>query len=349
MEKQNKVLEFPSRELILEQAGAWVARMDEGPLSDDEVRELKQWVGQSELHMKSLHDAARVWDRMEVISGLSELLPLKKLPPKKTRCFRYVVPAAVLSAFACFVVVTSYLPLTPEVIVEQAAVIESREVFRTQVGGSEVVELEDGSVVKLNTGTHIEVDFTDAKRTIYLLGGEAYFEVARNESVPFVVIANGTQAEALGTAFGIQILGDQIEVLVTEGLVRVKPSSELTTSALEATYSPIILKAGQLMQVDNSAPPEIRQINSDDIAHNLLWQQKMLAFEGETLQQVIEEFSRYTQLKLVVADAETAGIRVGGYFRSDDIAGLLTSLDENFNISVEQIAIDTFSLQKKAE
>lgn len=349
MEKQNKVLEFPSKELILEQAGAWVARMDEGKLSDDEVRELKQWAGQSELHLRSLRNAAKVWDRMEVMSGLSELLPLKKIPSEKQSCFRYAVSAAAISVIACIFIVASNFPFLPQVTNEQVVVNENRMTYKTQVGGSEVIELSDGSVVKLNTDTHVEVDITSAKRAIYLLGGEAYFEVARNESVPFVVTANGTQAEALGTAFGVQMLDDQIEVMVTEGLVRVKPSHTQESGDMASPFTPVILKAGQLIQVDNSGTPEIKDVDPDHIAHTLLWQQKMLAFDGETLKEVINEFSRYTNLKLVVADAKTADIRVGGYFRSDDISGLLTSLDENFNISVEQIGVDTFSLQKKTE
>ena len=100
------------------------------------------------------------------------------------------------------------------------------------------------------------------------------------------------------------------------------------------------------MQVNRPGGQEIQEIETAEVARRLLWQQKMLAFDGNTLQQVIDEFSRYTSFNLIISDAETASIRVGGYFRSDDIAGLLTSLEENFAISVKQVATNTFELQK---
>ena len=104
-----------------------------------------------------------------------------------------------------------------------------------------------------------------------------------------------------------------------------------------------------MMQVNRPGGQEVQELEAAELARTLLWQQKMLAFDGNTLQQVIDEFSRYTSLNLTIADAETASIRVGGYFRSDDIAGLLTSLEDNFAISVEQVAANTFELRKNRQ
>ena len=209
-----------------------------------------------------------------------------------------------------------------------------------------MVSLEDGSIVKLNTATRIQVDVSKLRRNVTLLEGEAYFEVARNENTPFVVSAGKVVIQALGTAFSVYKQAEQIEITVTEGLVQVKQDEESGQKSNAERIKPVLLRTGQLLHVNRPDIQKIHGIETAEIARRLLWQQKMLAFDGNTLQQVIDEFSRYTSVHLLIADAETASIRVGGYFRSDDIAGLLTSLEENFAISVEQVAANTFELQK---
>jgi len=163
-----------------------------------------------------------------------------------------------------------------------------------------------------------------------------------------VVTADKTLIEVLGTSFAVYKQASQTEVIVTEGQVQVKRLDTAEEKDITTTRK-VSLRAGQLVRISRQGTETIKQINPGEIARKLLWQQKMLAFEGDTLQQVIDEFSRYTTLKIRIADTETASIRVGGYFRSDDIAGLMTSLQENFEISVEQTAVGHFTLQKRRQ
>ena len=349
MANDRKILNFPNKELLHEQAAAWIARMDEDTMNAEDIAELKQWVNQSEAHKKILLHSARVWDRMDVMAGLSELLSLDDIPAKRKPLAVPVMAAIAASLFCLGILVYYYYggDLQPEFQQSPVAVERQAPVFHeTVVGETDVVSLDDGSIVKLNTATRIQVDISETRRNVTLLEGEAYFEVARNEDTPFVVNAGKTVIQALGTAFSVYKLADQIEVTVTEGLVQVKHDSEAGQISSEWRLEPVLLRAGQLLQVNRPGGQEIQEIETAEVARRLLWQQKMLAFDGNTLQQVIDEFSRYTSFNLIISDAETASIRVGGYFRSDDIAGLLTSLEENFAISVKQVATNTFELQK---
>ena len=349
MASDRKILNFPNKEHLHEQAAAWIARMDDVEMSEEDVAELKQWVNQSEAHKKILLQTARVWDRMDVMTGLSELLSLDDISAKRNPFIATAVSAIAASLVCLGIFVYYYYGGDPQPDIQQTHTVGERQApvfYETVVGGTDVVSLEDGSVVKLNTATRIQVDVSMTRRNITLLEGEAYFEVARNENTPFVVSAGKTVIEALGTAFSVYKLADQIEVTVTEGLVQVKQDEELGQRSGEPSFEPILLRAGQVLQVNRPGIQEIQEIETAEIARRLLWQQKMLAFDGNTLQQVIDEFSRYTSFNLLIADAETASIRVRGYFRSDDIAGLLTSLEENFAISVKQVAANTFELRQ---
>jgi transmembrane sensor len=220
-------------------------------------------------------------------------------------------------------------------------------VYETPIGGGDVVRLADGSVIRLNTATRIEVDMTSARRDVVLLSGEAHFDVAHNDRVPFVVRVGDTRIRAVGTAFSVQKRVHDVEVTVTEGVVQVEQHERASPDAKSGSFSPLLLRAGQVAQVNEPGTTEIREIAPREMARKLLWQQKMLAFDGNTLQEVVDEYSRYTPFTIHIADAETAAIRVGGYFRSDDIAGLLTSLEENFSISVTQTAANSFELKRK--
>jgi len=354
MRKQNhvatpsKILEFPNKELIHEQAAAWVTRMDNGQLAQEEIQALKEWANQSEHHQRILLSTAKVWDRMDVLSGLSTLLNLENIPLKKKSDFKLAIPAvaSLLVGLAIFVFYETSETGLPSILPKVVYDATNREVYETAVGGNEVVNLSDGSIVQLNTATRLEVNISDTHRNVTLIEGEAYFEVARNEKVSFVVAVGRVYVEALGTAFGVQKLGDYIEVTVTDGLVQVQSKQESDIDQRNAALKPVLLRAGQMAQINESGQQDIKEIEQDQIARKLLWQQKMLAFDGETLREVIDEFSRYTTLKLNIVDEETAAIRVGGYFRSDDIASLLTSLEANFEITVKQTSADFFTLKK---
>lgn len=72
------------------------------------------------------------------------------------------------------------------------------------VGEMPVVTLEDGSVVQLNAASAIAVEFTEKRRVIRLLRGEAFFQVAHGADRPFTVMAGTTSVTALGTAFDVR-------------------------------------------------------------------------------------------------------------------------------------------------
>ena len=63
----------------------------------------------------------------------------------------------------------------------------------------------------------------------------------------------------------------------------------------------------------------------------------MLVFEGNPLDEVVEEISRYTNTEIIISDPEIRNIRVGGYFKTGETDALLTVLEDNFNIHVERI------------
>ncbi len=332
------VIHLPNQELIHEQAAEWILRMESSPLTAEEVRELKDWAARSQLHGRVLRDTAEVWDRMDVMEGLAELLPLESKPNikggnKYKPAFLFGAPAFVVA----MILLVFFFP--------SLGGFFNQKVYETPVGALQVVKMEDGSAVTLNTSTIIQTAFDASQRKIELQKGEAFFEVAHDEDVPFIVTAGTTQVEAVGTAFSVQRLGDEVEVTVTEGRVKIT-KIESGTRATE-DQQPLFADGGQQVYLNEQKKVVVQSVKPEEIAKVLMWQQRMLAFNGESLKEVIAEFSRYTEAEIHIADDRTAAIRVGGYFRSDDLPGIMKSLEENFEISVEQQSPDYYVLSQR--
>src|SRR5690606_4954570 len=83
--------------------------------------------------------------------------------------------------------------------------------------------LADGTKVWLNSASTLiyPSNFTGNERHVEL-SGEGYFEVAKNEGMPFIVTANGVKVNVLGTQFNISAYKEEqhIRTTLVEGSVR---------------------------------------------------------------------------------------------------------------------------------
>ncbi|MEG1029854.1 MAG: FecR domain-containing protein, partial [Brevundimonas sp.] len=82
--------------------------------------------------------------------------------------------------------------------------LQSRTVFSTGVGEERLVQLADGSSVRLDTASRVRVRFDGDRRFIELQEGQAFFTVAHDASRPFVVAAGDARVTALGTVFDVR-------------------------------------------------------------------------------------------------------------------------------------------------
>ena len=97
----------------------------------------------------------------------------------------------------------------------------------TSKGEKSYLQLPDGTRVWLNSCTTLEYaeNYGHSNRSIYL-DGEAYFEVAKNKDLPFVVKANGIDVKAIGTAFNVSAYMEDSQLTTTlfNGKVAVQPT-----------------------------------------------------------------------------------------------------------------------------
>ncbi len=346
-------LDPATREQIEQQAAEWLIKLDgDTPLTDADKQALKAWMAQSPAHTYELESLGAFWSDL----SLTELnVPVTKPKPANWLSTPRMALAASLLAVT---VLLQQLLAAP-------AFDASNGSYATAIGKQITIPLVDGSVVRLNTNSQIEVDYSATHRNIRLVQGEAHFEVAKNKNKPFRVYAGEGRVQAIGTAFTVYLRQADVDVLVTEGKVELAaqtrepptktPPAKTTTAPTTTTQQPEyylavpveklgLLTAGQgatiVVAQDNQqqAPKrEVRLMDADTLKQKDAWRQGLLLFTGDSLEEVVAEIGRYTPVAIEIIDPALKKIRIGGQFRVGDLSGMFEVLETNFGLSITRL------------
>lgn len=329
---------------IEDEAALWVVRLEDKECGPETVAGFQAWLKEDPRHKTVAEQYQTLWTRFDelgvikqdmkvaiVRDGLNEAELRRRLPfPPLVARF------GAIAATLVFAIAVTFFFTRTDVSVHNA------ETYATAVGQTRSVTLDDGSVLDLNTNTIIEVDYSEAERRIVLVKGEAHFEVAKNPDRPFIVDAGDTEVKAVGTAFNVHRTPDApVEVIVTEGKVEVSrrllPESGTLKGATAATptEAPIFLEAGQSLGL-TAEPQKVALVTERELDQKLAWRDGMLIFLGEPLEDVVDELSRYSDVRFVIMDDEIRHESVGGYFKMNDVDALIASLEEGLGVKVER-------------
>jgi transmembrane sensor len=184
------------------------------------------------------------------------------------------------------------------------------ETYATVTGEFRKVPLADQSVAHINSGSRIVVTLTDGERQVELQQGEAWFDVAKDKSRPFVVSAGTARARAVGTSFSVVRQVDGAEILVTEGVVEVWRTDQ--------AGGKVVLTAGDGAKVPNSGAAVTVTRQPEDIARKLAWRDGRMVLRNQTLDAAVADFNRYSRKPIVVADRTLSNRRLVGRYQVDD-------------------------------
>lgn len=211
--------------------------------------------------------------------------------------------------------------------------------FETQVGEHRTLELADGSRISLGAKSRLVVNFSPERRELRLESGEAYFEVGKDAKRPFVVQALGGAITALGTAFDIHTVRDQVTVMVAEGLVSVgdSPALQASSPAIAATPRQVRVSSGQQVtfRARDRRPLLVRA--APELAERMRWREGWLIYRNAPLGDVIADVSRYTERRIEVRDRDAANLRFSGAVYRGAVEEWLVALPEAFPVTVEGV------------
>lgn len=337
----------PIPDAIAEAAAAWLARRDRG-LSPMEQDEYLQWLGADPRHTEAVTQHAAALERMMQLYEWqpghdSEPNPDLFKPSRSASALRWARAHRFWSAGLAAAAALAVVFLWERPWSRQAPADPAVAAPKSYLHVNDRLALPDGSRIELKDGTQVVVLYSETERRVKLTGGEAHFTVWKDKARPFIVDAGGVEVRAVGTAFNVRLGEKSVEVLVTEGQVKVddigvgavapnRPAGEAVEG--NGPYrdpQSLFVSMGEraivpLVAIAEAAPAVVTPVTNEDISRELAWQAPRLQFNETPLADAVAEFNRLNRHQIVIADPELNSRRIGGTFRPDNVEGFVRML-----------------------
>ncbi|MCO8029908.1 FecR domain-containing protein [Brevundimonas diminuta] len=299
------------------EAAAWHARLGARSVSTETIEDFFAWrskPGNADAYRR----VERVWGAAgrlekdpEIARAFSEALSRKDSAARPRRLGRAVIGAAIGGAVMA-------------AAVAGALWLQSRTVFATAVGEQRVVQLADGSNVRLDTDSRIRVRFDGDRRLVELEDGQALFTVAHDGDRPFVVLTDDIQVTAVGTVFDVRRDSSGVKVTLVSGVVDV--AERAAGRAVKR------LAAGQQSQLT----PQGQVTRAVDIQAETSWTDGRIVFRDTPLRDAVSEVNRYLTHKIVLDAAAQEAASVNGVFRTGDRDAFVSTAAEVFGLRAKK-------------
>lgn len=313
----------------LEAASNWVQRLRSEPQSEALLAEWLQWCADP-LNQDAFEKVHAVWQGI----GAPELQPLVKrarnsqaaMFGRGTREPRLRWLIGLAAALALFLLPVLWWAHTPDTLVPLVS-------FTTALGQNRAERMPDGSRIELGAQSDVDAQYTQARREINVLGGEAFFIVAKDPGRPFVVTAGTVRVTAVGTEFNVLRSSADTVVTVTEGRVNVSSAEALAKSGGETPeFTVIQVSAGE--QVRYSIAAQSLTVVHVDPQLASSWRQGVLTFVDQPLGSVVSYVNRYSTRKVVIVNPDLARRSYTGTVYDGKIGEWLLGLERIYPLRV---------------
>lgn len=343
------IVTLPDPEVIESEACAWLAQVDGGAMSEGDIRALKEWIGRSPLHRRTFERMAAHFIALHDPLGECESAGMRPEPVARRPAGRRLTARAGLAvAFAAAAAAFAVFLIAPPLLERTApTVTAASDVYSSKIGEQKTVTLADGSELLLNTNTRVRVTMTGGERSVELVKGEALFEVAKDPARPFRVYTHQGVVRAVGTVFSVRVRDDDVEVVVEEGVVELAHAAAANDDDRAVRAAPTRLSSGKQATI-SARSQAVRDLDADSMDRKLAWREGVLVFDFDPLGYVVEEVSRYTDVKIVISDPKILTMPIGGNFRVGETRALLDALEKGFGIKVERVSDELVYLSSHA-
>lgn len=192
-------------------------------------------------------------------------------------------------------------------------------------GGEYQIVLGDGTRVYLNAQTELRFpeSFASSEQRLVYLSGEAYFEVTKNPSKPFVVQCKDYAVKVLGTSFNVNSYeGDETsKTTLATGKVEIDMDGKQT-----------ILNPGQQAIIKNG---EVN-VKEVDVEVYTTWMFDNFRFQSESIQEIMTKLFRWYAIDVFYMNESVRNYHFTGYLpRYAKIADVLELLSLTTNIKFD--------------
>ena len=218
------------------------------------------------------------------------------------------------------------LPWVSGIVAAAAAVVLCVLLFRDNdqqiqlMASAEVQEfvLPDGSEVTLTPGSRLTYNEKSPRNTH--LEGKAFFEVARDEAVPFEITADGAFVRVLGTKFMVDAGSSVKEVYVTEGKVLFAKSSDVEGVILTKDMQATLSQSDQLPVI---------AVEAD--VNTIAWQRGSFIFDMTPLKEVLKTLSEHYKVSFAATDLDK---QLSGEFYAEDLDLIISLIESALDVHI---------------
>lgn len=301
-------------------------------LNSEEINSFEAWIAASDENAKEFNSYKKVWDatvfvktKKDVDVDLawnkvsSELFNNDiKIGKSRSLFIKFISVAASVAIISFFAAkFFSAEKITPENL-NKTIVTLSKE--------QKTLVLEDNSKVYLNQNSSLQYceNYKKYGTREVVLKGEAFFEVTRNESKPFIIKTKHGDVEVLGTSFLVSENNKTLQVSVESGKVKLTSEND----------DEIILYKGQsgIYSFDSKA---LSKSNISDCNY-ISWKTKHLVFNDIPLQEVISSINKSYYSNIVLGSTSLNNCLVNAEFSNKPLETVIKVISTTFDLTVEK-------------
>ena len=305
----------------------------QGTCTEVEFEELLSWIKADPQLAPEIGMIQEVWNEFEPEAGPVERIKYARLLDKihhhinitASSSHSVIQMASTRKRILSIITRAAAILLLPVLILLVYTKLSDRAKYATNLSDLEVeapagsrihIALGDGTRVWLNHGSRLKYPqrFTDENRKVFLTG-EAYFEVAHNAKVPFIVGTNRLDVMATGTAFNVSAYAgdDHTETTLVEGKVIL---FERETNREIKALSP-----GECLSF--SARKNRYTLESGNTEKNTAWKDGLLVFKNERAEVVAKKLSRWYNVEVEITSEKVNDFTFTATFMDETLPQVL--------------------------
>jgi transmembrane sensor len=256
-------------------------------LSEDSYRTDKQWKELSKMNDDKKIDVDKAWtnvySRLQEEGTLPAKMPSGIIFMRSTFLKIAAVALMLISIGSIFYFAGKSGLLSREII---AATNNEQKNF--------LITLPDNSKIFLNRNTKLAYrsNFGKPRRSV-TLWGEAFFEIAKDSTKPFIIDAGKASVKVIGTSFNVLTKNrdSAVEVFVKTGKVMLYDNSGIQN---------VVLEPGYIGTIDSGATA--KTINNDP--NYMAWNTGHLIYDGQKLDIVFKDLKKVYDMNIIADDPE---------------------------------------------
>lgn len=314
-------LETPTHKM-LQQAAEWFATISDEDVTEQQKSAWTSWLKQHPHHQEAWQYVENVGHRFLKASQLAHQDDVSKT--LNTARTDRINRRQLLKGFgALFAAGWFSWRFTPLQSYTQGYTMAWRADHHTSVGETQVVTLQDGGQLWLNTASAVNINYQTDERQIELLAGEILIQTGADvQARPFIVNTKQGSLRALGTRFTVRQQDESTFLAVYDGAVKINTASSNTQ----------IVQAGQQTTFTTE---NIDAFVAAETAREA-WSKGLIVANNISLQALVAEVNRYQHGHLTV-DPKVANLRVMGTYPIDKPAHVLTMLEDALSVKARKI------------